>query len=117
MRWKESLEQHSYLKEASSLAQDPSPFCQLDLPLLQGLVAVVELVDALLQTLAALGKLINLGSGRGSERLDIQIELAESNARLLHLVMEVAQLAFDIIEASDFLREGSLESARLFVEL
>ncbi len=118
------------IKEAAGLAQNPAPLGQLDLALLQRLVALVQRGNTLLQALTALGQLVDLGGRRRGESIDIQVEFAERNSRLLHLSVEVAchglavggsggaeragmhtKLAFDIVETADILGECSLECA------
>ena len=56
----------SPIKKATSLAQDPSPFCEFYFPPLERLVAVVQALNTLLQALASIRKLVNLCRRRRS---------------------------------------------------
>ena len=78
------------VEEAASLAQDPSPFGQLDLALLQCFVALVKRRDALLQALGTFGEFVDLGGGGRGEGVYVEVEFAERDSSLLHLGVEVA---------------------------
>ena len=55
------------VKETSRFPQHPPPFCELDLALLQCLVAVVQRRYSLLEVLAPLCELVNLGCRGGCQ--------------------------------------------------
>ena len=126
------------VEEAAGLAKDPAPLGQLHLTLLECFVAVVQRLDSLFQGLTAVDEFVDFRCRGGGQAVAEFVHGSHRDLGLVHLCLEVAcpqssqslvlwvcskgavgltQLAFDIVESSNLLGEGTLEGSSLGVEL
>jgi hypothetical protein len=77
------------IEEATGLTENPTPLSQLDLSLLQRLIALIQGRDAALKALAAVREFVDLGGGGGSENIVELVDGAHGDASFVHLRLEV----------------------------
>jgi hypothetical protein len=125
------------IKETASLTEDPTIFDQLDPPLLQRLIRLVQLRNPVLELLlfiktacsvsakslpaledlGAFCQVVDFSSRRGGSEVRGAGHGTDHNPVLFHLRAKEPELSFDIIESSDLFGEGSLEGGNIGVQL